>query len=190
MVDHPAQVSLTSIDLIKFVEWRKTSILAHYKCSHPYERLLFQRICLSCSTSLENLIAQRHPLACVQGEIDHDEHSQTLSSVASSSAGPWYFRIMSKSVVLVIPIGLNTMPLGFLAGPEEFECTRKGLSEEYGPRMVSEGARTADPRFTNKGRKVAIEAAMTPRFISSLSFVQSQSLWCMPLPELTQRIRH
>ena len=97
---------------------------------------------------------------------------------------------MSKSVVLVIPIGFNTMPLGFLPGPEAFECARKGLSEEYGPRLVSEGVRTADPIFTNKGRKVAIEAAMTPRFISSLSLLQFQSLRCKLLLELTQRTRH
>ena len=59
------------------------------------------------------------------------------------------------------------MPLSL--ADDAFEFLAKGRPEAYGPRVVSEPIWTMGPRLTNNGRKVAIEAAMIPRFISSLS---------------------
>ena len=49
-----------------------------------------------------------------------------------------------------------------------FKFLAKGRSEAYGPRGGSEGTRIIGPRLANNGRRVAMEAAMIPRFISSL----------------------
>lgn len=65
-------------------------------------------------------------------------------------------------------MGFSRMLVSFLPAFDVFGLRAKGRSDAYGPRMVSEGARSMGPRLANKGRKVGIEAAMIPRFISSL----------------------
>ena len=75
----------------------------------------------------------------------------------------------SASFVFVLPMGLSRMPLSLVPVDEDFDFLAKGRSEAYGPRVVSEPIWTMGPRLINNGRKVAIEAAMIPRFISSLS---------------------
>ena len=61
------------------------------------------------------------------------------------------------------------MSLSFVLAFDSFGFLKKGRFEAYGPRVVSEATRTMCSELTNKGRKVAIEAAIIPRFISSLS---------------------
>lgn len=64
------------------------------------------------------------------------------------------------------------MLVSFLPAFDAFRFLAKGRSEAYGSREVPEGTRTIGPRLANKGRKVAMEAAMIPRFISSLVLLQ------------------
>ena len=81
------------------------------------------------------------------------------------------------------------MPVTFLPVLDAFEFLTKGRFEEYGPTVLSEGTRTMDPRLANNGRIVAIEAAIIPRFISSLSSFQPESHISMLLQLLTRRTR-
>ena len=71
-------------------------------------------------------------------------------------------------------MGFSRMSVSFLPAFDAFEFPTKGLFEAYGPGAVSEGTRDMVPRLANNGRKVAIEAAMIPRFISSLFLLQPQ----------------
>ena len=66
------------------------------------------------------------------------------------------------------------MSVSFLPAFDALEFPTKGRFEAYGPGVVSEGTRDMGPRLANNGRKVAIEAAMIPRFISSLPLLQPQ----------------
>ena len=66
-------------------------------------------------------------------------------------------------------MGSSRMLVSFLPAFDAFRFFAKGRSEAYGSRGMLEGTRTIGPRLANKGRKVAMEAAMIPRFISSLS---------------------
>ena len=66
------------------------------------------------------------------------------------------------------------MLVSFLPTFDAFKFLAKGRSEAYGSRLVSEGTRTIGPRLANNGRKVAMEAAMIPRFILSLYLFQPQ----------------
>lgn len=66
------------------------------------------------------------------------------------------------------------MPLSFVLAFDAFGFLKKGRFEAYGPRVVSEATRTMCSKLPNNGRKVAIEAAIIPRFISSLSLFQPQ----------------
>ena len=68
------------------------------------------------------------------------------------------------------------MLFGIPPAPGTFEYPKKGRSEAYGPGTVSEETWTIGPRFANNGRTVAIEAAMIPRFCSSLSFFQPHEI--------------
>ena len=69
----------------------------------------------------------------------------------------------------------------FLPAFKAFKFLAKGQSEACDSRGVSEGTRTIGPRLVNKGRKVAMEAAMIPRFISSLFFVWLASVDRCPI---------
>lgn len=64
------------------------------------------------------------------------------------------------------------MLVSLLPAFDAFEFLANGRSEAYRPGVVSEGTRTIGPRLANSGRKVAMEAAMIPRFISSLCLFQ------------------
>ena len=73
-------------------------------------------------------------------------------------------------------IGAIRMFVRFLlAFDDGFKFLAKGRSEAYGPLGVSEGTRIIGPRLANNGRKVAMEAAMIPRFISSLKLCFSRN---------------
>ena len=83
------------------------------------------------------------------------------------------------------------MLVAFLPGFDALGFLAKGRSEAYGSRGVSEGTRAIGPRLANKGRKVAMEAAMIPRFISSLSCISRTRLHTnVLLQALTWRTRH
>ena len=82
------------------------------------------------------------------------------------------------------------MLVSFLPAFEAFGFLANGRSEAYGPGVVSEGTRTMGPRLANSGRKVAMKAAMIPRFIMSLSLFQPQSHVNMLWKVLTWRTWH
>ena len=98
--------------------------------------------------------------------------------------------VTSTSVVFVIPIGFNRMSVSFLVAFDAFEFLTKGRSEVYGSRTASKETRTMGPRLANNGRKGAIEAAIIPRFISSLSLFQPQLHTNLLLQVPTRRRRH
>ena len=68
------------------------------------------------------------------------------------------------------------MLVGFLPAFDALGFLAKGRFEAYGSRGVSEETRAMGPRLANKGRKVAMEAAMIPRFISSLVLFQPHAV--------------
>ena len=70
-------------------------------------------------------------------------------------------------------MGLSRVPDPLLPAFAPFEILAKGRFEAYGQRLLSGIRRAMGPRLTNSGRKVAIEAAMIPRFISSLTFMSA-----------------
>ena len=76
------------------------------------------------------------------------------------------------SVIFVLCIGLSRMPVSLLPAFDAFEVQTKARFEVWGSREVSDPIRTLGPRLTKSGRKVAMEAAMMPRFISSLSLCE------------------
>ncbi len=81
--------------------------------------------------------------------------------------------MISTSVVFVIPTGFSRMSVSFLTAFGAFGSLTRGRSEAYGPPTVSEELRTMGPRLANNGRKQAMEAAIIPRFISSLSYLSA-----------------
>ena len=82
------------------------------------------------------------------------------------------------------------MSVSFLPAFDAFDFLTKGLFEAYGPGVMSEDIRSMGPRLANNGRKVAIEAAMIPRFISSLCLFQPQLHMTIFLQVLTRQTRH
>ena len=114
----------------------------------------------------------------------------TLNHHPRSSDASWKSCEILVLVVFVIPIGFSGMPVGFLPAFNAFKFLTQGRFEEYGASMSSEETRTMGPRLTNNGRMVAIEAAMIPRFNSSLSLFQPQVQINILLHVLTRRTRH
>lgn len=78
----------------------------------------------------------------------------------------------------------------FLPAFDAFGFLANGRSEAYCPGVVSEGTRTMGPRLANSGRKVAMEAAMIPRFSSSLYLFQPPLHMDRPWQVLTWRTWH
>ena len=88
--------------------------------------------------------------------------------VPPSSDAQW--ESCDLSVVFLKPRGFSKIPIGFLPAFDAFGVLIKGRFESYGSPVLSEKIWTTGPRLANNGRMVAIEAAMMPRFISSLFF--------------------